>query len=198
MSILFITFHYRLCLVLRAYWGHRPLIDTDKKPLLSFNLGKDGHFGIKYVIFGRRQPKLAFLKIMPFCADATVHNAITVLIRCQMTQSIRSEWVNLAMGSILIWELHDVFQCEYLAFYLPEMFKGTLCRKITFYILFNNYIIIFWRMSLIIYEKKSMKIMLTRLGIFNLTLSYQLSGKNYLKVRLTTQQLFFSHFKYSL
>ena len=53
-------------------------------------------------------------------------------------------------------------------------------------------------MSLIIYEKKSLKIMLTRLGIFNLTLSYQLSGKNYLKVRLTTQQLFFSHFKYSL
>ena len=32
-------------------------------------------------------------------------------------------------------------------------------------------------MSLIIYEKKSLKIMLTRLGIFNLTLSYQLSGK---------------------
>ena len=112
--------------------------------------------------------------------------------------TIRSEWVNLAMGSILIWELCDVFQCEYLAFYLAEMFKGTLCRKITFYILFNNYIIIFWRMSLIIYEKKSLKIMLTRLGIFNLTLSYQLSGKNYLKVRLTTQQLFFSHFKYSL
>ena len=53
-------------------------------------------------------------------------------------------------------------------------------------------------MSLIIYVKKSLKIMLTRLGIFNLTLSYQLSGKNYLKVRLTTQQLFFSHFKYSL
>ena len=78
---------------------------------------------------------------------------------------------------------------------MAEMFKGTLCRKITFYILFNNFIIIFWRMSLIIYEKKSLKIMLTRLGIFNLTLSYQLSGKNYLKVRLTTQQLFFSSFQ---
>ena len=112
--------------------------------------------------------------------------------------TIRSEWMNLAMGSILIGELLDVFQCEYLAFYLVEMFKGTLCRKITFYILFNNFIIIFWRMPLIIYEKKSLKIMLTRLGIFNLTLSYQLSRKNYLKVRLTTQQLFFSHFKYSL
>ena len=117
---------------------------------------------------------------------------------CMHMVTIRSEWVNLAMGSILIWELRDVFQCEYLAFYLAEMFKGTLCRKITFYILFNNFIIIFWRMSLIIYEKKSLKIMLTRLGIFNLTLSYQLSGKYYLKVRLTTQQLFFSHFKYSL
>ena len=44
-------------------------------------------------------------------------------------------------------------------------------------------------MSLIIYEKKSLKIMLTGRGIFNLTLSYQLLGKNYLKVRLTTQQL---------
>ena len=85
--------------------------------------------------------------------------------------TIRSEWVNLAMGSILIWELCDVFQCEYLAFYLAEMFKGTLCRKITFYILFNNYIIIFWRMSLIIYEKKSLKIMLTRLGTYNFVIT---------------------------
>ncbi len=31
--------------------------------------------------------------------------------------TIRGEWVNLAMGSILIWELRDVFQCEFLAFY---------------------------------------------------------------------------------
>ena len=51
------------------------------------------------------------------------------------------------------------------------MFKGTLCRKITFYILFNNFIIIFSRMSLIIYEKKSLKIMLTRLGIFNFVIT---------------------------
>ena len=85
--------------------------------------------------------------------------------------TIRSEWVNLTMGSILIWELSDVFQCEYLAFYLAEMFKGTLCRKITFYILFNNFIIIFWRMSLIIYVKKSLKIMLTRLGIYNIVIT---------------------------
>ena len=112
--------------------------------------------------------------------------------------TIRSEWVNFPMGSILIWELRDVFQCEYLAFYLAEMFKGTLCRKITFNILFNNLIIIFWRMSLIIYEKKSLKIMLTRLGIFNLTMSYQLSGKNYLRMRLTTQPLFFSFQIFSL
>ena len=39
--------------------GRRPLIDTDKKPFLSFSIGKDGHFGIKFVIFGRRQLKLA-------------------------------------------------------------------------------------------------------------------------------------------
>ena len=85
--------------------------------------------------------------------------------------TIRSEWVNLTMGSILIWELSDVFQCEYLAFYLAEMFKGTLCRKITFYILFNNFIIIFWRMSLIIYVKKSLKIMLTRLWTYNFVIT---------------------------
>ena len=85
--------------------------------------------------------------------------------------TIRSEWVNLAMGSILIWELRDVFQCEYLAFYLAEMFKGTLCRKITFYILLNDFIIIFWRMSLIIYEKKSLKIMLTRLWTYNFVIT---------------------------
>ena len=48
-----------LCLVLRAYLDHRPLIDTDIKPFLSSRIGKDGHFGIKFVIFGRRQPKLA-------------------------------------------------------------------------------------------------------------------------------------------
>ena len=58
--------------------------------------------------------------------------------------TIRSEWVNLAMGSILIWEHCDVFQCEYLAFYLAEMFKDTLCRKITFYLI-NNLMIIFSR-----------------------------------------------------
>ena len=45
------------------------------------------------------------------------------------TSLIRGEWVNLAMGSILIWEVRDDFQCEFLAFYLAEMFKGTLCRK---------------------------------------------------------------------
>jgi len=28
---------------------------------------------------------------------------------------------------------NDVFQCEFLAFYLAEMFKDTLCRKITYY-----------------------------------------------------------------
>ena len=91
---------------------------------------------------------------------------------------------------------------------LMIMFNDTLCKKITFYFI-NNYIIIFWRMSLIIsmkrshlkhfwnslkyvfkdfndvygeiqnqnnllknvfnniYEKKSLKIMLTRLEIFN-------------------------------
>ena len=59
MSLLFITIQYRLCLALSAYSGHRPLIDTDKKTLPSFSLGKDGHFDIKFVIFGRRQPKLA-------------------------------------------------------------------------------------------------------------------------------------------
>ena len=55
-----LSLYYRLWLVLRAALGHIPLIDTDKKPLLSFSLGKDGHFGIKFVIFGHRQPKLAF------------------------------------------------------------------------------------------------------------------------------------------
>ena len=54
-----LALQYRLCLVLRAYLGHRPLIDTDKKPFLSFSIGKDGHFGIKFVIFGHRQPNLA-------------------------------------------------------------------------------------------------------------------------------------------
>ena len=54
-----LSLYYRLCLVLRAYLGHRPLMDTDKKPFLSFSFGKDGHFGIKFVIFGHRQPKLA-------------------------------------------------------------------------------------------------------------------------------------------
>ena len=43
--------------------------------------------------------------------------------------------------SILIWELRDVFQCELLAFYLAEMFKDTLCRQITFYLI-NNFILI--------------------------------------------------------
>ena len=38
----------------------------------------------------------------------------------------------------------DVFQCEFLAFYLAEMFKDTLCRKITFYLI-NNFMIIFSR-----------------------------------------------------
>ena len=38
------------------------------------------------------------------------------------------------------------------------MFKGTLCRKITFYLI-NNF-----------YEKKSLKLILTRLGIFNFVL----------------------------
>ena len=41
-----LSLYYRLGLVLRAYLGHRPLIDTDKKPILSFSIGKDGHFGI--------------------------------------------------------------------------------------------------------------------------------------------------------
>ena len=66
---------------------------------------------------------------------------------------IRGEWVNLAMGSILIWEDCDVFQCEFLAFYLAEMFKDTLCMKITFYLI-NNFSILS-RMSLIISMKRS-------------------------------------------
>ena len=41
------------------------------------------------------------------------------------------------MDFILIWELRDVFQYEFLAFYLAEMFKGTHCRKITFYLINN-------------------------------------------------------------
>ena len=101
--------------------------------------------------------------------------------------TIRGEWVNLAMGSILIWEVRDDFQCEFLAFYLAEMFKGTLCRKITFYII-NNFSILS-RMSLIISMKRSHWTILTRLGIYNVVMS--LSGKNYLKIRLTTQQLSF-------
>ena len=101
--------------------------------------------------------------------------------------TIRGEWVNLAMGSILIWELRDVFQCEFLAFYLAEMFKDTLCRKITFYWI-NNFSILS-RMSLIISMKRSHWTILTRLGIYNVVMS--LSGKNYLKIRLTTQQLSF-------
>ena len=91
------------------------------------------------------------------------------------------------MCSILIWELHDVFQCEFLAFYLAEMFKDTLCRKITFYLI-NNFSILS-RMSLIISMKRSHWTILTRLGIYNVVMS--LSGKNYLKIRLTTQQLSF-------
>ena len=47
----------------------------------------------------------------------------------------------------------DVFQCEFLAFYLAEMFKDTLCRKITFYLI-NNFSILS-RMSLIISMKRS-------------------------------------------
>ena len=41
----------------------------------------------------------------------------------------------------------DVFQCEFLAFYLAEMFKDTLCRKITFYLI-NNFMIIYREASL--------------------------------------------------
>ena len=48
----------------------------------------------------------------------------------------------------------DVFQCEFLAFYLAEMFKDTLCRRGTFYLV-NNFIIILSRMSLIISMKSS-------------------------------------------
>ena len=47
----------------------------------------------------------------------------------------------------------DVFQFEFLAFYLAEMFKDTLCRKITFYLI-NNFSILS-RMSLIISMKRS-------------------------------------------
>ena len=62
MSLLFISIIVQTMLgtpcILKSYTS-RALLDTDKKPLLSFSLGKDGHFGIKFVIFGRRQPKLA-------------------------------------------------------------------------------------------------------------------------------------------
>ena len=47
----------------------------------------------------------------------------------------------------------DVFQCEFLAFYLAEMFKDTLCRKITDYLI-NNFSILS-RMFLIISMKRS-------------------------------------------
>ena len=36
---------------------------------------------------------------------------------------------------------NDVFQCEFLAFYLAEMFKDTLCRKITYHLI-NNFSIL--------------------------------------------------------
>ena len=80
---------------------------------------------------------------------------------------------------------NDVFQCEFLAFYLAEMFKDTLCRKITYYLI-NNFSIL--SMSLInnIYEKKSLEIMLT---IFVITIV----RKELFEIRLTTQQLPFLH-----
>ena len=56
--------------------------------------------------------------------------------------TIRGEWVNLAMGSILMMSSN----VNYLAFYL-FMFKDTFCRKIT-YNLINNFSILS-RMSLI-------------------------------------------------
>ena len=40
-----------------------------------------------------------------------------------------NEWIYLAMGFILIWDLRDVFQCEFLAFNLAEMFKDTLWKE---------------------------------------------------------------------
>ena len=83
--------------------------------------------------------------------------------------------------------LNDVFQCEFLAFYLAEMFKDTLCRKITYYLI-NNFSI--WSMIKNvfnnIYEKKSLEIMLT---IFVITIV----RKELFEIILTTQQLSFLH-----
>ena len=42
--------------------------------------------------------------------------------------TIRGERVNFSKR----FYFNDVFQCEFLAFYLAEMFKDTLCRKITY------------------------------------------------------------------
>ena len=84
--------------------------------------------------------------------------------------------------------LNDVFQCEFLAFYLAEMFKDTLCRKISYYLInnvFNN-----------IYEKKSLEtnLMLTRLGIFVKTID----RKELFENKTDNSTTFFSYFKYSM
>ena len=42
--------------------GRRPLIDTDKKQILSYPIRKDDSFGIKHIVFGRRQPKLSIFE----------------------------------------------------------------------------------------------------------------------------------------
>ena len=97
---------------------------------------------------------------------------------------IRGEWVNLAMGSILIWEHCDVFQCEFLAFYLAEMFKDTLCRKIISYIFLWKEVI--WNNV----DKAG------NLQIINFVIT--IVGKELFENKTDNSTTFFSYFKYSL